>query len=98
MNSVFIQLCKQMGLPKPEEEFVFSERKFRFDYAFVDKKVAVEQEGGIWTRSGHSHPTGIIRDMEKYNLAASLGWRVLRVQPKDLLKAETFDLIKKTLN
>lgn len=55
-------------------------RKFSFDRAWPGEKLAVEIEGGIWRRGGgaHSHPTSIMRDIEKYNAAVLLGWRVLR--------------------
>lgn len=61
------------------------ERQFRFDYAWPAKKIAVEIEGGIWRKGGgaHSHPTGILRDIEKYNLAVMQGWRVIRVPSPD---------------
>lgn len=54
------------------------DRRFRFDFAWVDKKVAVECEGGVWTQGAHGRGSGISRDIEKYNLAACLGWKVLR--------------------
>lgn len=55
-------------------------RKWRFDYAHVERKIAVECEGGIWRRGGgaHSHPSNIMRDLEKYNAAAALDWLVFR--------------------
>lgn len=95
---IFIQLCQQAGLGSPQTEYRFCpDRKFLFDYAFPDKMVAVEQEGGIYTKQAHGSITGILRDIEKYNLAASLGWRVLRIEPSKLFKTETIELIKKTL-
>ena len=58
-------------------------RKFRFDFAHILSKTAIEVQGGIWIKGGHSTPKGIQRDYEKLNLAQSLGWRVF------LLTAET---------
>lgn len=60
-------------------------RQFRFDYAWPQKRIALEVEGGIWRKGGgaHSHPTGIIRDIEKYNLAMMQGWRVIRLASGD---------------
>src|SRR5574337_445194 len=78
-----VQLCAAHGLPEPMPEYNFHLlRGWRFDYAFVAQKIAVEVEGGVWRRGGgaHSHPLNIERDMEKYNAAAVLGWRILRVQ------------------
>lgn len=77
----------------PTPEYVFAPpRKWRFDWAFIEQKCAVEIEGGIWIkgRSGrggaHSLPSNIVRDMEKGNMAAKLGWRVFRFQPHELRK------------
>jgi len=55
------------------------ERKWRFDFAFPAHRVAVEVEGGVWTRGRHTRGRGYIADIEKYNEAVILGWRVLRV-------------------
>jgi very-short-patch-repair endonuclease len=64
------------------EEFKFHPmRKWRFDFAWPEKRVAVEIEGGVWTRGRHTRGSGYIGDMEKYNSAVEMGWRVLRYQP-----------------
>lgn len=67
-------------LPKPAREYRFHpERRWRFDFAWPQRKVALEIEGG--TRSGgrHVRGDGFAADCEKYNTATILGWRVLRV-------------------
>ena len=53
-------------------------RKWRFDWAIPDIKVAIEYEGLMSEKSGHTTPTGYTSDCEKYNAAALLGWTVLR--------------------
>lgn len=66
------------GMKKPEREYCFSkQRKFRFDFAYPNKKLAIEISGNIWHRGGHSSGKGLIRDAEKNNLAILEGWRVL---------------------
>ena len=65
-------------------EATFTEgRKYRFDFALPFHKLAVEIEGGIrpgkpWVKSRHSNAQGFSEDCSKYNLAAGLGWHVLR--------------------
>lgn len=73
-------------LPPPLQEFRFAApRRWRFDYAWLSAKVALEVEGGIWTGGRHTRGKGYLKDIEKYSEAAILGWCVLRVTPKDLL-------------
>lgn len=73
----------EVGDIEPESEYRFHPtRKWRFDYAFPDHKIAVEIEGGVWVQGRHTRGSGFVKDMEKYNAAAELGWRVLRYSPK----------------
>ncbi len=79
----FLSLLKIANLPNPEREFKFSpSRKWRFDFAYPDLKIAIEIEGGVWARGRHTRPQGFIDDCEKYNAAVLLGWRVLRAVPE----------------
>ena len=65
--------CKAEGI-LPHREYVFHPtRKWRFDFAFPPF-IAVEIEGF----GRHQRMGGFSKDMEKYNAAAKLGWRVLR--------------------
>ena len=89
VSEQFLFQLKAVGLPEPECEYRFAPpRKYRFDFAWPERNVAVELEGGIFTRQAHGSVTGILRDIEKYNLATSLGWRVFRVTP-DMVKDGT---------
>jgi hypothetical protein len=53
-------------------------RKFKFDYANLRLKIAIEMEGGIYTGDGHARTGRYLSDMEKYNKAGIDGWIVLR--------------------
>lgn len=71
---------RAVGLPMPVEEFRFHpKRKFRFDLAWPDRKLAVEQEGGVYSHGRHVRGKGFTADCVKYAEALCLGWRVLRV-------------------
>ena len=58
-----------------EHQFI-PPRRFRFDFAHLPTKTAIELQGGIWVKSGHNTGTGLLRDYKKLNLATSMGWRV----------------------
>lgn len=97
---IFPLACVKMGLPEPTPEYRFHPvRKWRIDYYFEanGRKVGLEVEGGVWTGGRHTRGKGFAGDMEKYNAAAGIGITIVRVVPRDLLKIETFNLIKKTL-
>lgn len=54
-------------------------RKWRFDFAWPEQKVAVEIDGGTALRlPSHTSIKGMERDREKSNQAALMGWTVLR--------------------
>lgn len=53
-------------------------RRWRFDFAYWPAKVAIEIEGGVYSRGRHTRGSGFVADCEKYNAAAELGWTVLR--------------------
>jgi very-short-patch-repair endonuclease len=66
-------------LPAPEREYKFApDRKWRFDFAWPARMLAVEVEGGVYSGGRHTRGSGFVKDVEKYNAAAMLGWRVLR--------------------
>lgn len=72
-------------------------RRWRFDRAWPERQVAVEIEGGVWTRGRHVRPQGFINDCEKYNAAALRGWLVLRLVPRAGWLDEAIEYIKQAL-
>ena len=77
------------GLPIGVAEYRFhAERRWRFDYAWPSHKIAIEQEGGVFVQGRHSRGAGMVKDMEKYNNAALLGWRVFRFTPQQIKSGE----------
>jgi len=59
-----------------------SKRRWRFDIAIIDLKIAFEIEGGTWRGGRHVNPIGFAKDCEKYNEAVKLGWKVFRLVPQ----------------
>lgn len=81
------------------KEFPFHPtRKWRFDFAIEDRKLAVEYEGllGWGRKTGHTDSKGYTANTDKYNAAAALGWMVIRVTFLNYMTlAKTFTDIEK---
>ena len=71
--------CDEKGLTLDEEYRFCPDRKFRFDFCIQSLKIGIEYEGLNSEKSGHTTLKGFTKDTEKYNLAQSLGWNVIRV-------------------
>ena len=80
--------------PEPEAEFRFHPvRRWRFDYAWPASLIALELDGGTWTRGRHTRGAGYRGDCEKLNAATSMGWRVFRVTA-GMLKANPAGVVE----
>lgn len=97
--AAFMALLKEARVPAPVVEHKFCDsRRWRFDFAWPERMVAVECEGGVWNYGRHNRPAGFIRDCEKYSMAAELGWRVLRYPRQHLTHRATIEQIVRTLS
>ena len=68
---------------EPVREYRFHPvRRWRFDLAYPQVKLAIEIDGGVYVSGRHSRGAGAEADMEKHAAALLLGWRVLRVTPR----------------
>ncbi len=68
------------------KEYKFLEnRKYRFDFCIVDKKIAIEYNGIMSAKSGHTTITGYSDDMSRINLATINGWKMLQYTPLNYL-------------
>lgn len=84
------------NVPPFEREYRFCNRRWRFDFAWPDFMVAVEVEGGLYG-GRHTRPEGFEADVEKYNEATRLGWRVYRVTPRMVKSGTAGKLVLKVL-
>ena len=86
------------GLPEPRLEYEFAPpRKWRFDFAWLAQRVALEVQGGIFIRGRHNQGAALKQEWEKLNAAARRGWRVLFCEPRDVCMQETADLLRDAL-
>ena len=78
LEAQFMFQVRAYGLPIPEREHRFHPtRKWRFDFCYPDRMLAVEIHGGVWSKGRHVRGAGFTSDCEKHTEAAILGWRVL---------------------
>lgn len=95
----FIELCREHGIPAPKQDYRFAapDRQWQLDLAWVDARVAIEVQGGIFVKGAHSRGKHQLEDFAKMNAAQLRQWRVLQVTPTQLCTAETIDMVKLAL-
>lgn len=79
-------------VPRYVREYRFGQRKHRADFAWPERKVILEVEG-----FGHHKLNRYMRDVEKYNLAATLGFCVIRVTKKMIRDGTALQAIERAL-
>jgi very-short-patch-repair endonuclease len=85
------------GLPEPETEYRFlKDRRFRFDFAWPDRKFAVEIQGGYYSNGRHNRNP--IPDCKKANLAGQHGWTLLFFKPDEVENGAAVLRIQEELN
>lgn len=72
-------------------------KNWRFDFAFIDQKIAVEIEGGAWTGGRHTRGKGFSEDLIKYDAAVNLGWFVYRCDGSMIKQGIAINTIRKLL-
>ncbi|MGE6283615.1 hypothetical protein ACLHZ9_01040 [Aeromonas media] len=78
-------LAQLVGFPDPVTELLFHpKRKWRFDFAWEEQKLALEIHGGIHSGGRHTRGRGFVEDRAKMNEATLLGWTVLEVTPEHI--------------
>lgn len=94
----FALLLRSEGIGYEREVTFWPGRRFRFDFAWPDIKIAVEIEGMTYSGVGyHQNPKDYATDCLKYNKATLLGWRVFRFTRKQIgtqMMMDVLDLIR----
>lgn len=95
MNPFRKEICEAYGIEEPEAEFKFHPiRKWRADFAWKKQRLLVELEGGAFTQGRHTRGAGFVKDLEKYNAAVELNYKLLRYIPSKI----DYQQIKRVLN
>lgn len=82
-----------------EQEYKFHpDRKWRADFFITGTNILIEVEGGIWNGGRHTRGKGFIADMEKYNAAAVMGFKVLRFDTQQVKSGLAIKQIENLVN
>ena len=91
-TAIVLAWIEEVGIRGTEVEHKFHPtRKWRFDFAWPDRKLYLEVDGGIWTNGRHVRGAALKSEWEKRNTATVMGWRGLWCEPCDLC---TMDMAK----
>ena len=82
-------LLRANGIRYQREVRFHPTRRWRFDFVILplERRIALEVEGGLYVSGRHTRGKGFEGDLEKYNQAVLAGWRVLRYSPKQITSA-----------
>lgn len=98
LEEAFYQQLRLAGLPLPEREVrPVAGRRWRLDFAWPARRLALELEGGQYVHGRHQRPGGFERDCEKYNMVALAGWLVLRVTTAMIADGRALALVRRAL-
>ena len=105
----FDAMLQKEGITGYVCEYAFKEgRRWRFDFAFPDLKIAVEIHGAIndfqfkrgkfkKVRGDHLRKEGYTNDRAKVNEAIILGWKVIELTPDQLYQGAGIRWLKQLL-
>ena len=94
LENLIGQHIRAHKLPPPERNYkAIPGRKLEFDFAWPPIKLAVEVQGGVWAKGGHTSGVGANRDCEKLCLAQLEGWILLPVTTNQIRSGEAIKWI-----
>ena len=79
------------------EQHIIPGRRFRFDFAWYEERVALEVHGVYGKKSRHRTAGGFQRDRVKMNLAQLEGWLVIEAGTDHIKSGEFIQWIKDAL-
>jgi hypothetical protein len=98
-EELLMLLLDVLELEPPEREYRFAPpRRWRFDFAWPVRKLAVEVEGITYEGGRHQRIDGFEKDCEKYEAALLDGWRVYRTTAKRIRSGAAMKAITELLD
>lgn len=98
LQELLLSHIRALQLPEPEQEVTFAlPRRWRFDLAWPDRKLAVEIQGALYVAGRHNQGAAMEKEYEKLNAATKLGWRVLVFGPAAIRSSQAVTAIEDLL-
>ena len=98
LEAEFALQVKAHKLPTPTREHKFHPvRKWRFDFAWPDQKIAVELHGATYSNGRHNRGAGMRNDADKVNAAQLMGWITLIFTSDHLKDGTAIQHVKEAL-
>jgi len=103
----FLNQLKLYGLPLPTygqgcelPELTFAPpRRWRFDWAYRQERIAIEYQGGNYTgRGGHNTVKGLRNDYEKFTEAALRDWLLILIDSGSVRDGRAMQWVARALN
>ncbi len=73
-------------------------KKWKIDFAWPERQIAIEIEGGTYRRGWHVRADGYEKDCEKYNEINIRGWMLLRYTSQMVKDGRAIDQVCEVLN
>lgn len=94
LETDLLVFLRENGIPPSATNFpVAQDRSWTCDMVWIEKKVALEVEGGVFIGGRHTRGKGYTDDCEKYNALQINGWVVLRYTTTHLRKKNRHRLL-----
>lgn len=96
----FLDQLRLLNLPAPVAEHRFhGTRNWRFDWAYLDQKIAIEYQGGNYTgRGGHNSVKGLRNDYAKFTEASLLGWTLILIDSETVASGKAAEWVERALS
>lgn len=102
LEALLLRRIELAGLPMPEVQYRWARdegRQYRSDGAYVEARVLLEVQGGIWAADAgrHNRGSGYEEDCRRDNLAALLRWTLLRFTERMIKDGTAAETIRRAL-
>lgn len=84
-EEVFARQVKEYTLPAAIRQYSFARcvgRQYKADFAWVDERLIVEVQGGLFNGGRHARGAGVESDLERQAIASCLGWKLMGFSPR----------------